>query len=31
MFDRIDAITAEELHVTARELFVDEPVELTYL
>ena len=31
MFDRIDAITAEELHVTARELFVAEPVELTYL
>ena len=31
MFDRIDAITTEELHVTARELFVAEPVELTYL
>ncbi len=31
MFDQIDAITAEELHATTRELFAAEPVELTYL
>lgn len=31
MFSRIDAITAEELHVTARELFAGEHIELSYL
>ncbi len=31
IFDRIDSITAEDIHATARDLFIAEPFELSYL
>jgi predicted Zn-dependent peptidase len=31
IFERIDSITAEDIHATARDLFVAEPFELSYL